>query len=216
VTAAVGSNRYRVTFSGPGGHSFSAFGTVNPAWALGDFLQGMARIDVPAHPMTTYCASIFGGGSSINAIPEAVWVDIDLRSQSATELDRIDGQMKQLALMAVETENRRNNCDNGKIRVSIDQIGQRPAGATPEDSRIVATALAAIRAFGFSPETTASSTDANIPMSLGIPAVTFGNGGTSGRAHSLDEWIDVEAELSLRGLSAALAAIIGTAALRAD
>lgn len=216
VTGAVGSNRYRVTFTGPGGHSFGEFGTVNPAWAMGDFLAGMARIDVPAKPKTTYSASVFGGGSSINAIPEEVWVDLDLRSEAPAELSRIDAEMKRLGLAAVEEENARNDTKSGPIAVKFQQLGARPAGATPAGSRIVAASLDAIRAFGFEPETACSSTDANIPMSLGIPAVTFGNGGTSGRAHSLEEWIDVEPGLSLRGLNAALAAILGTAGFVAD
>ena len=216
MTGAVGSNRYRVTFTGPGGHSFGEFGTVNPAWAMGDFLAGMARIDAPAKPKTTYSASVFGGGSSINAIPEDVWVDMDLRSEAPAELSRIDAEMKRLALAAVGEENARNDTKSGRIAVTFQQLGARPAGATPAGSRIVAASLDAIRAFGFEPEAACSSTDANIPMSLGIPAVTFGNGGTSGRAHSLEEWIDVEPGLSLRELNAALAAILGTAGFVAD
>ncbi|MGU3400633.1 M20/M25/M40 family metallo-hydrolase [Brucellaceae bacterium D45D] len=216
VTGGVGSHRYRVTFKGPGGHSFGAFGTVNPAWALGDFLAGMARLEVPKDPKTTYSASVFSGGSSINAIPEEVWVDMDLRSASAQELARIDQEMHRLAQEAVAAENARNETKNGEISVLFDQVGNRPAGQQASDSRIITASLEAIRAFGFEPKTATSSTDANIPISLGIPAVAFGNGGTSGRAHSLDEWIDVEEELSLRGLYAALAAVLGTAGFIAE
>lgn len=213
VTGGVGSHRYRVTFRGPGGHSFGAFGTVNPAWALGDFLAGMARVKVPADPKTTYSASVFSGGSSINAIPEEVWVDMDLRSVSPDELARIDAEMHQLAEAAVASENARGDTKNGSITVTFDQVGNRPAGQAAKDSQIVTASLAAIRAFGFEPHTESSSTDANIPISLGVPAVAFGNGGTSGRAHSVEEWIDVEEGLSLRGLNAALAAVLGTAGL---
>lgn len=213
VTGAVGSKRYRVTFSGPGGHSYGAFGTVSPSWPLGDFLAGMARIDVPETPKTTYSASVIAGGSSINAIPEALWVDIDLRSVDPAELDKLDQQIHQLAEAAVAAENSRNNTANGEIAVHFEQVGNRPAGHTSHENAIVVGALEAINAFGFEARTEYSSTDANIPISLGIPAVTFGNGGTSDRAHTLEEWIDVEPELSLRGLYAALAAILATAGM---
>ncbi|MCJ8141168.1 M20/M25/M40 family metallo-hydrolase [Falsirhodobacter halotolerans] len=213
VTKAVGSNRYKVVFNGPGGHSLGAFGTVNPAYSLGQFLSGMSRIEVPKDPRTSFCASVFGGGTSVNAIPEEVWVEIDLRSVSPDELNRIDAEVRRLADEAAQAENTRGDTASGTITVSFSVLGARPAGSTPEDARIVAASEAAIRAFGFSPKRTASSTDANIPMSLGVPAVKFGHGGAGGRAHSLEEWIDVEPDLSLRGQSAALAAILGTAGM---
>ncbi|MDB6454969.1 M20/M25/M40 family metallo-hydrolase [Falsirhodobacter sp. 20TX0035] len=213
VTGAVGSNRYRVTFRGPGGHSLGAFGTVNPAYAMGEMLVGLSKIEVPADPRTSYCASVFGGGTSINAIPEEVWVEVDLRSTSPAELARIDAEMHRLIATAVENENARGDTANGSIRAEAAQIGARPAGGTGHDQRIVTASMEAIRAFGFTPVLSASSTDANIPMSLGIPAVKFGSGGAGGRAHTLEEWIDVEPELSLRGLNAALAAILGTAGM---
>lgn len=213
TTGAVGSYRYRTTFRGPGGHSLSAFGTVNPAYALGALLSGMAALEVPQNPRTTYCASVFGGGSSINAIPEEVWVEIDLRSEGATELGALDAAFRALVETAVAGENARGDTTNGRITAELVQIGNRPAGATPLSAPIVQAASAAIRAFGFALATGASSTDANIPMSLGIPAVKFGHGGAGGRAHSLEEWIDVEPELSLRGQQAGLAAILGIAGL---
>lgn len=214
TTVAVGSHRYRVTFKGPGGHSFSAFGTANPAYALGHLLTGMSQIDVPQDPRTTFCAAIIGGGSAINAIPEAVWVDIDLRSEDPAELAALDLQMRALIDSAVVGENARAGAEGGTITYDIAQVGQRPAGRTDQDSLIVQAARAALAAHGFSPEDEASSTDANIPMSLGIPAIRVGSGGKGGRAHSLEEWIDVEPELSSRGLSAGLAAILGTAGVR--
>ncbi len=213
VTRGVGSRRYRVTFRGPGGHSFMALGTVNPAYALAETVQGLARIEVPAEPRTTFCASVMGGGSSINAIPAEVWVEIDLRSEEAGELSRLDVTLQKLVAAAVDAENARGTTDAGEITAELTIVGDRPAGRTETDSEIVTTSEAALRAFGFSPGRAVSSTDANIPMSLGIPAVKLGTGGTGGRAHSLEEWIDVEPEASLRGLSASLAAILGTARL---
>ncbi|RNF34698.1 M20/M25/M40 family metallo-hydrolase [Paracoccus methylarcula] len=213
TTVAVGSYRYRVSFRGPGGHSLSAFGTVNPAYALGTLLDGMSRFEVPETPRTTYCASTFGGGTSINAIPEEVWVEIDLRSEGQKELDDLDTAMRSLVDRAVKVENARADISDGAISAEITQIGNRPAGATAHDSRIAQAAFASLPHFGFEPSTGASSTDANIPMSLGIPAIRLGSGGTGGRAHSLDEWIDVETEESLRGLYAGLATILGTAGM---
>jgi acetylornithine deacetylase/succinyl-diaminopimelate desuccinylase-like protein len=211
VTAGVGSYRYKVAFKGPGGHSLGAFGTVNPAYALGSFLVGMSKIEVPGDPRSSYCASTFSGGTSVNAIPEEVWTEIDLRSESAEVLDRVDAEVKALIEEAVAGENARGDTSNGAITVELTQIGNRPAGKTPHNTTIVEASIAAIKAYGFEPEFSASSTDANIPMSLGVPAVKFSHGGAGGRAHSLEEWIDVEPELSLRGQSAGLLALVATA-----
>jgi tripeptide aminopeptidase len=216
TTAAVGSYRYRVTFRGPGGHSFSAFGTVNPAHAMASVVHGLSQLEVPSEPRTTFCASIFGGGTSINAIPNEVWVEIDLRSEGPSALDRLDADLHALIERAVAEENARGNTTAGQIAAEVRRIGNRPAGRTDHDARIVQAALAALPAFGFAPRVKASSTDANIPMSLGVPAIRLGSGGTGGRAHSLEEWIDVEPQLSLRGLSAGLATILGTVGMRLD
>jgi tripeptide aminopeptidase len=213
VTTAVGSRRYRLVFSGPGGHSLMAFGTVNPAYAMAQVVAGMARFKVPAEPTTSYCASVFGGGTSINAIPEEVWVEVDLRSVSAEELGKLDRALRRLVETAVEAENARGSIANGRITAEMRLSGDRPAGSTPATSPIVVASTAALEAFGFEVKHGASSTDANIPMSLNVPAVRIGTGGSGGRAHSLEEWIDVEPENSLRGLSAALAAILTMAGM---
>ncbi|MWB78756.1 M20/M25/M40 family metallo-hydrolase [Pseudooceanicola sp. 216_PA32_1] len=213
TSEAVGSYRYRVTFSGPGGHSYMAFGTVNPMHALAAVVTGLSQLDVPAEPKTTYAAATLGGGTSINAIPNEVWLEVDLRSVSQAELDRIDAAFHQMISTAVEAENRRGNAENGKITAHAERIGNRPAGRNADGSPFVASAAEAVAAFGFTPRFDASSTDANIPISLGIPAVRIGSGGTGGRAHSLDEWIDVEPELSLRGIYAILAAILAAAGM---
>lgn len=211
VTAGVGSYRYKVAFKGPGGHSLGAFGTVNPAYALGTFLVGLAQIEVPGNPRSSYCASTFQGGTSVNAIPEEVWTEIDLRSESAEVLNRMDGEVKALIDAAVAAENARGDTTNGEISVALTQIGNRPAGTTAHNTTIVEASVAAIKAYGFEPAFSASSTDANIPMAHGVPAVKFSHGGAGGRAHTVDEWIDVEPELSLRGLNAGLLALVATA-----
>ncbi|SEH26128.1 M20/M25/M40 family metallo-hydrolase [Rhizobium sp. NFR12] len=209
VNQAVGSYRYRVTFNGPGGHSYGAFGTVNPAYAMAEVLTGLSELHLPTEPKTTATPSVFGGGTSINATPETVWFELDLRSVSQTELDRIDGEFHALLEKAVAAENARADISTGKVTVEAMRIGHRPAGAVADNAPIITSSLDAIKAFGFEPRLTASSTDANIPISLGVPAVCIGSGsGVGGRAHSLEEWIDVDREPQLRSLHALLAVIL--------
>lgn len=209
----VGSKRYRATFSGPGGHSYGAFGLVNPMFAMADAVGRLGRVAVPARPKTTYSASVTGGGTSINSIPNSVWTDFDLRSESPGELDRLEQQFMVLVDAAVNAENALRSTRAGKITVALEKIGDRPAGHTNESDALVQHARAAIEAHGFEPRFEYSSTDANIPMSLGIPAIKIGSGGTGGRAHSLDEWIDVEPEASLRGMAAGLATVLAVAGM---
>lgn len=211
VTGGVGSKRYRVTFRGPGGHSFGAFGLVNPAYAMARAMLALAALEAPASPRTTHCASVFGGGTSVNAIPNAVWMEVDLRSASAAELARLDAGFRAGVAEAVAAENAARATRDGPVTAEIALIGDRPAGETPASAAIVQLATAAVAAHGFTPRHQASSTDANIPMSLGIPAIKIGSGGRGGRAHSLEEWIDVAPEESLRGMSATLAAILAVA-----
>ena len=211
VVGGVGSKRYSVRFRGPGGHSFGAFGIVNPMYAMAQAIVALSRIEVPAEPATTYCVSIVGGGTSINAIPEETWIDIDLRSESASELAKLDARCREILMAAVEQENAARSTDEGAITLEIKMVGDRPAGSTPRHADIAQYATAAYRAHGFEPAHEASSTDANIPMSLGIPAIKIGSGGTGGRAHSLAEWIDVEKTSSVAGMSASLAAILAVA-----
>lgn len=213
TTGGVGSYRYHIAFKGPGGHSLMAFGTVNPAHAMAHVITGLSKLDVPAKPRTTYCASVMGGGTSINAIPNAVWLEVDLRSEDPAELDKIDAALHRLIEEGVKNENARGDTTSGVISAEPERIGNRPAGSTALDSRIVEATTAALKAYGFEARPEFSSTDANIPMSLGIPAVRLGAGGNGGREHSLEEWIDVEPEYSTKGLTAGLAAIIGTAGL---
>ena len=208
VTGGIGSRRYRVTFHGPGGHSFAAFGLVNPMYAMAEAVRSIAAIAVPREPVTTHCVSVVSGGTSINAIPERVTIEVDLRSASAAELARLDRACLAAIEGAVAGE---NMAREGHIRAEITQVGDRPAGHTPNGAPIARLAAATVAAEGFQHAFEWSSTDANIPMSLGIPALRIGSGGSGGRAHSLDEWIDVETEHSLRGMRASLATILALA-----
>ncbi len=209
---AVGSRRYRVTFKGPGGHSYGAYGLVNPMAAMGATVVEMNKIKTPATPRTTYATSVVGGGTSVNSIPDAIWLEVDMRSESKEELAKVDGQFLQIVEGAVRDENAARSTHAGKVSAEVKLIGDRPTGATREDAEIVQVTAAAVRAAGYpKPVLGASSTDSNMPISLGIPAVTIGSGGVGGRAHAVDEWIDVAKPESLKGMGVGLAALLAIA-----
>jgi len=211
VTGGVGSKRYRITFNAPGGHSYGSFGLVNPMFAMADTISRLGRVPVPTEPKTTYSASVTGGGTSINSIPNAVWTEFDLRSESISELAALEQRFLQIIDAAVAAENDIRSTRNGPVTAEILPIGNRPAGHTSESHELVQFAQAAINGRGFDTRFEASSTDANIPMSLGIPAIRIGSGGTGAREHSLDEWIDVAPDVSLRGMEAGLATLLAVA-----
>jgi len=208
---AVGSRRYRVAFHGPGGHSYGAFGIVNPMAAMGHAIDQLYEVKVPATPRTTYAASVVGGGVSVNSIPADVWLEVDMRSEDEAELAKLGAKFLAILQEAGAHENAARSTRIGKVSVEPKLIGERPTGHTSADALIVATTAAAARAAGYTPELGASSTDSNIPISLGIPAVTIGSGGLGGRVHSLDEWIDVAKPESLRGMTVGLAAVLAMA-----
>ena len=197
TSRAVGSKRYKVTYKGPGGHSYGAFGIPNPIHALGRAMALIAEIQVPTSPKTTFNVGVISGGTSVNSIPFEGSMEIDMRSESPVALDSVDAQVRRILGTALSAENDRWTRQNGeraqraKLSLVIDTIGIRPANSAQADSaRIVATALSAGRVLGFTAKTTASSTDSNIPMSLGIPAITIDGGGQGSGAHSLGEWYD--------------------------
>ena len=214
TTRGVGSKRYRLIFTGPGGHSYGKFGIVNPLAALAKTVTGLYAVPVPQSPRTTYAASVIGGGTSVNTIPNEVFLEVDIRSESPTEVARVDAALHDVAARAVDEENAARDSSGGKVAVTFKPIGDRPAGATPDDAPLVKIASAALVANGFKPELGAQSTDANVPMSLGIPAIAIGSGGTGGGAHAPSEWIDVAEGPSLAGMNAALATILAAAGLQ--
>lgn len=211
VTRGVGSNRYHIVFSGPGGHSYDKFGIVNPLVPLAKTVTGLYQISVPSEPKVTYSASVVGGGTSVNTIPPQVFLDVDMRSTSPTEVARIDNELRAIANRAVEEENAAGSTERGKVSVDFQVIGKRPAGQTDETKGLSAIAFSSARQLGYDSHFISVSTDANVPMSLGIPAITIGSGGTGGAEHSPDEWIDVEPKESVNGLSAGMATIIAAA-----
>jgi tripeptide aminopeptidase len=208
ATVGVGSKRYHLTFSGPGGHSYDAFGLVNPMVPLANVVSGLYSIQVPKSPKTTYSASVVGGGVSVNSIPSEVFLEVDLRSADAGELTKLDSQLQALIERAVTQENSARDTNKGRISVAVKKIGDRPAGHTDEKSPLVQGAADAARAFGYTPKFVAVSCDANIPMSLGIPAIGIGSGASGGREHSPDEYIDVADPNNVRGMSVGLTTVL--------
>ena len=212
ISGAVGSRRYRVTFKGPGGHSYGAFGLVNPMAAMGATVVEMNKIVTPTTPKTTYMTSVVGGGTSVNSIPDSIWLEVDMRSPGKDELTKLDGQFLQIVAGAVDQENAARSTRAGKISADVKLIGDRPTGNTRDDAEIVLMTSAAVRAAGFQPLLIAGSTDSNIPISLGIPAVTVGSGAAGGgRAHAVDEWIDLSKPETLKGMTVGLAALLAMA-----
>lgn len=211
TNGGVGSKRYRVTFRGPGGHSYGAFGLVNPAYAMAGAIARFSRIQVPASPKTTYSIGAVRGGTSVNSIPFEVSMDVDMRSVSCAELKNVDDRFLALLREAVAEENAARSTRQGPITADPTVIGERPCGETARSAPIVQAAAAAIAAFGLTPRYTISSTDANIPMSLGIPAITIGRGGPGDRTHSLDEWTDVDPRANAVNVQRVLALILAVA-----
>jgi tripeptide aminopeptidase len=208
TNGALGSKRYRVTFTGPGGHSFRAFGVVSPAFAMGNAMTRLGRTHVSTKPKTTFNVGVVAGGTSVNAVPTETSMDVDLRSESRDELSRLVEVFEDVVQAAVDEENQIRSTAEGRIVADIKLIGDRPAGESAVDSPLVTTTAAALKAFGLTPRYSSGSTDANIPISLGIPAVTIGRG-TSGRNHSLDEWTDVEMKSAIQAAQVALAVVLG-------
>jgi tripeptide aminopeptidase len=204
---ALGSHRYRVELSGPGGHSWGDFGLPNPVHALGRAVSKLAGYTLPREPRTTFNVGRIEGGASVNAIPEKAAMEVDLRSGADTELRRLDSFFRRAVRQAVDEENANRRPGDPLLELKIDLIGERPSGETPSDSPLVELAVEATKILGVEPRLDQSSTDSNLPISLGIPAITLGAGGTSGASHTLAEWYDpTDREL---GLKRALLVILG-------
>ncbi len=213
TVAGVGSRRYRVTFRGPGGHSWMDFGRVSPMLAMASAVTELGRLAVPRDPRTTLAATVVSGGTSINAIPHTVTLQVDLRSEDAGELARLDARFRAIVAEAVAAENAAHDTGAGPVTADLDLVGDREAGRQDPGNDLIRAATAALVHFGFDATGSSGSTDANVPISLGIPAIRIGSGGHGGLAHTLDEWIDVEIEASVRGMSATLATILAVAGI---
>ncbi len=190
TNAALGSHRYRVTFQGPGGHSWGAFGLVNPHHALGAAIEDWidaADGYTKDGPRTSYNVGRIGGGTSVNSIPFESWMEVDMRSVSVERLNGVDSLFQRSIRRAVGEQNeiRRRGPE---LTVDVEMIGDRPSGLIPPETPLIQRGMATAEAFGLEPSLGRSSTDSNTPISMGIPAMTIGGGGEGSGAHSLDEW----------------------------
>jgi tripeptide aminopeptidase len=192
VTQALGSRRYRVTITGPGGHSFTDAGTPNPIAALSSALVTMARTPLPLTPRTTLNLGTTTGGTSVNAIPESAQAAVDFRSTSAEQLLRLEVVLHRAVQEAVREWNQQAKSDGRSerqlLKFAIDKIGDRPAAQLATDAALMETLRAVDRHLGLATDPRLGSTDANIPLSLGVPALSLGAGGDGGGAHTLAEW----------------------------
>ena len=205
--AALGSRRYRVRLRGAGGHSWGDFGAANPVHALGRAISRLVSYPAPVEPRTTFNVGRIEGGAGINVIPREALMDVDLRSASAEELQRLDAFFRRAAREAADDENAGRRAGDPPLELDMKLIGDRPSGETPVNSPIVRMAEEATRALGFSPRLDRSSTDSNVAISLGIPAITIGAGGSSGNSHTLEEWYDPRGREA--GLQRALLIMLG-------
>jgi acetylornithine deacetylase/succinyl-diaminopimelate desuccinylase-like protein len=170
--------------------------------ALGRAVAKLAGYPLPREPRTTFNVGRIEGGASVNSIPDKAAMDVDLRSGADVELQRLDSFFRRAVRQAADEENANRRPGDPLLELKVDLIGERPSGETPADSPLVALAVEATKILGIEPRLDQSSTDSNLPISLGIPAITLGAGGTSGSSHTLAEWYDpTDRDLGLkRGL----------------
>jgi acetylornithine deacetylase/succinyl-diaminopimelate desuccinylase-like protein len=198
VTRALGSLRFRATISGPGGHSWADAGTLNPILLLSHALTEIAALQLPTDPLTTINVGLVSGGTSINSIPESATALLDIRSTDATQLVNTATAVHQI-FDEITTPSTTQKTTNPPPGLHIEAIGNRPAAALPDDSPLLHTLRAVDRHLTIRTEPRLGSTDANIPLSRGIPAIAIGTGGTGGGIHTQQEWYDPTGrEIALR------------------
>ena len=209
VHRGIGSRRYNVRFRSSGGHSWAHFGRYNPAFALAAASDRLADIRLPRSPRTTYNVGVVQGGETVNAIPELAQMDVDLRSESPDQLERLDADLLEIIQRGHDKELRRRAA--GALDPIVTRIGDRPAGTTPDDSDLVRAARTALEAEGLQPRLIAASTDANAAIAAGIPAIAMSWGGRSDNQHSIREWFDpTDRARSLRVIARTLFALAGS------
>jgi tripeptide aminopeptidase len=190
VHRALGARRYRVTYRGPGGHSWAAFGVANPANAVGRAVALIAEVPTDHAPRTTGAVVRLGGGTGLNSIPQEAWFDLDLRSEEPRALIQLDETVQAIVARALTEENSHRTAGTPPLRLDLRRVGDRPSGLTPRAHPLVQTAIAATRALGRPHELACASTDANVPIALGVPAIALGAGGHAGDAHLPTEWYE--------------------------
>src|SRR2546425_283667 len=192
IHRAPGSKRYHVTFRGPGGHSWAAFGVANPANAVGRAVALLADLppSSPPAPRTTCAVVRLGGGTGLNSIPQDAWLDLDLRSEDPKALAALDATVRATLERALGDENHRRAAATAPLTLERQLVGDRPSGVTPRGHPLVRAAVAANRALGRDAELASASTDANVPIALGVAAIALGGGGQAGDAHLATEWYE--------------------------
>jgi tripeptide aminopeptidase len=211
VTHALGSQRYLVTITGPGGHSWTDAGRPNPIILLSRAIQRFSTVTLPDLPRTTMNVGTIEGGTAINAIPERAAARIDLRSTDPEQLIRLEVELHRAVEDAVMAANQAQQAEASSIRFAIEKIGDRPAGRLPADSELMALLEAVDRHLAIRTEMRLASTDANIPLSMGVPAVSIGGGGEGGGIHTHAEWYDARGrDLGLRRILLLLLAVAGS------
>ena len=203
VTQALGSRRFQIAITGPGGHSFTDAGIPNPIAALASALAALAETPLPDEPRTTLNFGTIHGGISVNSIPESAQANIDIRSTDPSQLLRLEVALHRAVEDAVDLCNQRAKAagvgSRSRLSFALSKIGDRPAAQLPDDSQLLATLRAVDRHFGLRTDLRLGSTDANIPLALGVPALSMGAGGDGGDAHTLHEWyLSKNRELALK------------------
>lgn len=188
VHCGIGSRRYNVRYRSSGGHSWAHFGRYNPAFALAAAADRLGDIRTPRSPRTTYSVGVVQGGETVNAIPEFAQMDVDLRSESHSQLEHLDGNLQEIIRFGHQKELRRRS--HGALEPVVTQIGDRPAGNTPIESDLVQAAIRALESERFDPRLIAASTDANAAIAAGVPGIAMSWGGSSDNQHSVSEWFN--------------------------
>jgi acetylornithine deacetylase/succinyl-diaminopimelate desuccinylase-like protein len=215
TTAALASRRVEITITGPGGHSWSDFGAPNPIHAMGRGISRFVTTRVPESPRTSFNVGEISGGTSVNSIPSSAQMKVDLRSESEVELSTLETHLRDAVKAGIDEEmsasRERGMAGSSNLLIlKINVLGVRPAGELAENSPLLAALLAADNQLGNRSRRERSSTDANIPLSMGIPAISIGAGGRSGGAHTLDEWYEPEGrELGLQRVALTVLTLAG-------
>jgi di/tripeptidase len=214
VAEALGSRRFEVIVRGPGGHSWSDFGSPNPIIVLARAIDMFSETPVPASPKTTFNVGVIRGGTSVNSIPESASMRVDLRSTSMAEIDRLEAALRRALEKAVKLENDAVALHATRklqsVQSEVVEIGNRPAGELAPDARVLKVIRAVDGHLGNAAQVQRASTDANVPLSLGREAIAIGGGGSGGGAHTLQEWFDCNGrDLGLKRILLTMLALAG-------
>jgi tripeptide aminopeptidase len=209
TTRALGSRRFELAFTGPGGHSWSDFGVGNPVHALSRAVALFSETRLDGTPKSAFNVGLIEGGSSVNAIAQSARAKIDIRSESNQKMDELVELLTTAADRARDLENQR--ATGGKVAGKLKEIGSRPAAALPDNAPILQHLRAVDAHLGIRSHLDCSSTDANIPLSLGLPALAIGAGGAGGGAHTTAEWFRPEGrDLGLKRIFLTLLLLMGS------